>query len=54
MINDNTMDKQAVKVVKGDENAVKVVKPVASQVLRIVWYFLAHSGEISAEANGRC
>ena len=42
----NTMDKQAVKEVKGDE-----MVGLASS--RIVWYFLARSGEIRLEVIGR-
>ena len=45
----NTMDKQAVKVVKRDET----VSQLPCKFSRIVWYFLAHSGEISAEVIGR-
>ena len=39
------MDKHAVKVVKGDET----VGHLPRKFSRIVWYFLAHSGEISVE-----
>ena len=48
----NTTDKQAVKVVKGDET----VGHLSRKFSRIVWYFLAHSGEISVEVIGcrRC
>ena len=45
----NTMDKHAVKVVKGDET----VGQLPSKFSRIVWYFLASSGEISVEVIGR-
>ena len=45
----NTMDKQAVKVVKGD----KTVGHLPRKFSRIVWYFLAHSGEISVEVISR-
>ena len=45
----NTMDKQAVKVVKGDET----VGHLPRKFSRIVWYFLARSGEISVEVMGR-
>ena len=41
----NTMDKQVVKVVKGDET----VGHLPRKFSRIVWYFLAHSVEISVE-----
>ena len=41
----NTMDKHAVKVVQSDET----VGHLPRKFLRIVWYFLAHSGEISVE-----
>ena len=48
----NTMDKQAVKVVKGNETVGQLPRKFS----RIVWYFLAHSGEISVEVIGcrRC
>ena len=50
----NSMDKHAVKVVKGDET----VGHLHCKFTRIVWYFLARtcSGEISVEAIGcrRC
>ena len=48
----NTMDKHAVKVVKGDEK----VGHLPRKFSRILWYFLAHSGEISVEVIGcrRC
>ena len=46
---DNTMDKQAVKVVKGDKTASHLPRKFS----RIVWYFLAHSGEISVEVISR-
>ena len=39
------MDKHALKVVKGDET----VGHLHHKFSRIVWYFLAHSGEISVE-----
>ena len=45
----NTMDKQAVKVVKGDET----VGHLPRKFSRLVWYFLACSGEISVEVIGR-
>ena len=44
------MDKQAVKVVKGDET----VDQLSRNFSRIVWYFLARSGEISVKVMGRC
>ena len=44
----NTMDKHAVKVVKGDET----VGHLPRKFSRIVWYFLARSGEISVEVIG--
>ena len=44
----NTMDKQAVKVVKGDET----VSHLPRKFSRIVWYLLACSGEISVEVIG--
>ena len=43
------MDKQAVKVVKGDET----VGHLPRKFSRIVWYFLACSAEISVEVIGR-
>ena len=48
----NTMDKHAVKEVKGDE----MVSHLPRKFSRILWYFLAHSGEISVEVIGhrRC
>ena len=48
----NTMDKHSVKVVKGNET----VSQLPCKFSRIVWYFLAHSGEISVEVIGcrRC
>ena len=48
----NTMDKHTVKVVKGDE----MVGHLPRKFSRIVWYFLARSGEISVEVIGckRC
>ena len=39
----NTIDKNAVKVVKGDQP----VGHLPRKFSRIMWYFLAHSGEIS-------
>ena len=45
----NTMDKHAVKVVKGNET----VGHLPRKFSRIVWYFLAHSGEISVEVIDR-
>ena len=45
----NTMDEQAVKVVKGDET----VGHLPCKLSRIVWYFLARSGEISVEVISR-
>ena len=45
----NTMDKHAVKVVKGDET----VGHLPRKCSRIAWYFLARSGEISVEVIGR-
>ena len=45
----NTMDKQAVRVVKGDET----LSQLPCKFSRIVWYFLARSGEISVEVIGR-
>ena len=45
----NTMDKHAVKVVKGDET----VGYLPRRFSRIVWYFLACSGEISVEVMSR-
>ena len=41
----NTMDKHAVKVVKGDET----VGHLPRKFPRIMWYFLARSREISVE-----
>ena len=48
----NTMGKHAVKVVNGDET----VGHFPRKFSRIVWYFLARSGEISVEVIGcrRC
>ena len=48
----NTMDKHAVKVVKGNET----VGHFPRKISRVVWYFLAHSGVISVEVIGhrRC
>ena len=48
----NTMGKHAVKVAKG----VETVGHFPRKFSRIVWYFLAHSGEISVEVIGcrRC
>ena len=45
----STIDKQAVKVVKGDET----VGHLPRKFSRIVWYFLACSGEIRAEVIRR-
>ena len=45
----NTMDKQAVKVVKGDETPGHLPRKFS----RIVWYFLARNVEISVEVIGR-
>ena len=45
----NTMDKQAVKVVKGNETLGQLPRKFS----RIVWYFLARSGEISVEVMCR-
>ena len=45
----NTMDKHAVKVVKCDET----VGHLPRKFSRIVWYFLARSGEISVEVIDR-
>ena len=45
----NTMDKQAVKVVKGDETLGHLPRKFS----RIVWHFLARSAEISVEVKGR-
>ena len=45
----NTMDKQAMRVVKGDEK----VGQLPCKFSRIVWHFLARSGEISVEVIGR-
>ena len=44
----NTMNKHAVKVVKSDE----MVGHLPHKFSRIVWYFLAPSGEISVEVIG--
>ena len=44
----NTTDKYAVKVVKGDET----VGHLLHKFSRIVWYFLVRSGEISFEVIG--
>ena len=38
------------KVVKGDETVGQLPRKFS----RIVWYFLARSGEISVEEMGRC
>ena len=43
------MDKQAVKVVKGNET----VGHLPRKFSRIVWYFLARSGKISVKVIGR-
>ena len=45
----NTMDKQSVKVVKGDGT----VGHLPRKFSQLVWYFLARSGEISVEVIGR-
>ena len=45
----NTMDKQAVKVVKGDETLGHLPR----KFFRIVWHFHARSAEISVEVKGR-
>ena len=45
----NTMGKHAVKVVKDDET----VGHWPHKFSRMVWYFLARSGEISVEVIGR-
>ena len=45
----NTMDKHAVKLVKGDET----VGHLHRKLSRIVWYFLARSGEINIEVIGQ-
>ena len=45
----NTMDKHAVKVVKGGEK----VGHLPRKFSRIMWYFLARSGEISVEVINR-
>ena len=45
----STTDKHSVKVVKGDE----MVGHLLHKFSRIVWNFLAHSGEISVEVIGR-
>ena len=42
------MDKQTVKVVKGDET----VSHLSRKFSQIAWYFLAHSGEIGFEVIG--
>ena len=46
---DNTMDKQAMKVVKGDET----VGHLPCKFSRIVWHFLARSEEISVKVISR-
>ena len=43
------MDKHTVKVVKGDET----VGHLPRKFSRIMWYFLARSGEISVEVIDR-
>ena len=43
------MDKHAMKVVKGDE----MVGHLPRKFSRIVWYFVARSGEISVEVISR-
>ena len=45
----NTIEKQAVKVVKGDET----VGHLPRKFSQIVWYFLVCSGEIRVEVIGR-
>ena len=45
----NAMDKHAVKVARGDETVGQLPRKFS----RIVWYFLARSGEISVEVIGR-
>ena len=45
----NTMDKHAVKGVKGNETVGQLPRKFS----RIMWYFLAHSGEISVEVIDR-
>ena len=45
----NTIDKHAVKVVKGNQP----VGHLPRKFSRIVWYFLAHSGEISVAWRAR-
>ena len=45
----NAMDKQAVKVVRGDETVGQLPRKLS----RIVWYFLARSREISVEKISR-
>ena len=45
----NTMEKHAMKVVKGDE----MVGHLPRKFCRIVWYFVARSGEISVEVISR-
>ena len=44
----NPIDKHAVKVVKDNET----VGHLPREFSRITWYFLARSGEISAEVTG--
>jgi len=46
---DNPMDKHAMKVVKGIETVGHLLREFSP----IVWFFLAHSGEISVEVIGR-
>ena len=47
------MDKQAVKVVRRDD---RMVGQLPRKFSRIVWYFLARSGDISVQVIGhrRC
>ena len=45
----NTIDKHAVKVAKGDQP----VGHLPSKFSRIVWYFLERSGEISVDWRAR-
>ena len=45
----NTIDKHAVKVVKGDQ----AVGHLPHKFSQIVWYFLASSGEISVDWRAR-
>ena len=45
----NTIDKHAMKVVKGDQ----LVGHLPRKFSQIVWYFLARSGEISLDLRAR-